>query len=57
MSDVELISILLEQLSCELSLLDSILSEHDVGPAGETIFLVPCGLSVSQKDNLVNLFS
>ena len=56
-SNIELITILLEELSSELSLTDAIRSESNVSPASEAIFLIPCRFTVSKEHDLVDLFN
>ena len=56
-SKIELIAILLEKLASELSLLDSVLSKCYICPARESVLLVPCGLTMSEENDLVNFLS
>lgn len=52
---VELVAVLLEDLSGLDGFLDACGRESDVGPASEAVGLVPDTLSVAKKDDLVLL--
>ncbi len=51
-SDIELKTFLLKQLTSMLSLLETVLSQCDIGPASETVLLVPSRLTMSNEDDL-----
>jgi len=53
MSQVELKTVLLEELTSSLGFFHTLSGEVDIMPACEAILEVPCGLSVADEDNLV----
>lgn len=52
---IESESVLLEELPCKLGLRDTVGAQGDICPPCETVLFVPGRLSMSHKDNLVNL--
>jgi len=56
-SNIKLISSLLEQLASENSFLNTVLSQGHICPPSEAVLVVPCGLSVAHEHHLEDLVS
>ena len=48
--DVEVVAAFLEQASRRLRLGEAFLAQIDVRPAGKAVFLIPCALAMTEKD-------